>query len=89
MKLAVTVATSRQWLSSLVWQRIGRIREKSRGAGAHYDIDVIVDDSGAKARAVTWERRPLGHAALPLPSCTGADFRFCRRFSSWAPAEAR
>ena len=38
-----------------VWQRIGRIREKSRGAGAHYDID----DSGAKARAVTWERRPL------------------------------
>ena len=42
-----------------VWQRIGRIREKSRGAGAHYDIDVIADDSGEKARAVTWERRPL------------------------------
>ena len=29
-----------------VWQRIGRIREKSRGAGAHYDIDVIADKSG-------------------------------------------
>ena len=42
-----------------VWQRIGRIREKSRGAGAHYDIDVIADKSGGKARAVTWKRRPL------------------------------
>ena len=37
-----------------VWQRIGRIREKSRGAGAHYDIDVVADDSGEKARALTW-----------------------------------
>ena len=38
-----------------VWQRIGRIKEKSRGAGAHYVIDVIADDSGKKARALTWE----------------------------------
>ena len=43
-----------------VWQRIGRIREKSRGAGAHYDIDVIADKSGGKARG-----RPPG-SAVPL-----------------------
>ena len=48
-------------------ERIGRIREKSRGAGAHYDIDVIVDDSGAKARAVTWERRPLAGTMITHP----------------------
>ena len=41
-----------------VWQRIGRIKEKSRGVGAHYVIAVIADDSGKKARAGTWQRRP-------------------------------
>ena len=50
-----------------VWQRIGRIREKSRGAAAHYDIDVIADESGEKARAVTWERRPLAGTMATHP----------------------
>ena len=50
-----------------VWQRIGRIREKSRGAGAHYDIDVIADKSGGKARAVTWKRRPLAGTMITHP----------------------
>ena len=50
-----------------VWQRIGRITEKSRGAGAHYDIDVIADESGAKALAVTWKRRPLAGTMVTHP----------------------
>ena len=50
-----------------VWQRIGRIREKSRGAGAHYDIDVIADESGANAHAVTWKRRPLAGTMITHP----------------------
>ena len=50
-----------------VWQRLGRIEEKSRGAGAHYDIDVIADDSGETARAVTWRRRPLAGSMLTHP----------------------
>ena len=50
-----------------VWQRIGRIREKSRGAAAHYDIDVIVDESGANAHAVTWKRRPLAGTMITHP----------------------
>ena len=50
-----------------VWQRIGRIKEKSRGVGAHYVIDVIADDSGKKARAVTWERRPLAGTMISHP----------------------
>ena len=44
-----------------------RLREKSRGAAAHYDIDVIADDSGEKARAVTWERRPLAGTMITHP----------------------
>ena len=50
-----------------VWQRIGRIKEKSRGVGAHYVIDVIADDSGKKARALTWEHRPLAGTMITHP----------------------
>jgi len=50
-----------------VWQRIGRIREKSRGAGAHYLVDVLADDSGEKARAVTWKRRPRAGTMISHP----------------------
>ena len=50
-----------------VWQRIGRIREKSRGAGAHYVVDVRADDSGEKARAVTWKRRPRAGTMISHP----------------------
>ena len=54
-----------------VWQWIGRIREKSRGAAAHYDIDVIADESGEKACAVTWERRPLAGTMATHPGVYG------------------
>ena len=50
-----------------VWQRIGRIVERSRGAGVHYDIEVIADENGANARAVTWKRRPLAGSMLTHP----------------------
>ena len=30
-----------------VWQRIGRIKEKSRGVGQHYTIDVATDPDGS------------------------------------------
>ena len=43
------------------------VKEKSRGVGAHYVIDVIADDSGKKARAVTWERRPLAGTMITHP----------------------
>ena len=50
-----------------VWQRIGRIREKSRGVGAHDAIDVIAGDNGRKARAITRERPPLAGTMIPHP----------------------
>ena len=40
-----------------VWQRIGRLKAKSRVA-PHYQIAVTADETGEKAVAVTWTRRP-------------------------------
>jgi len=48
-----------------VWERIGRIKEKSHGVGAHYAIEVKSD--GDKACAVTWKRRPLEGTLLTHP----------------------
>jgi len=39
-------------------ERIGRLKEKSRGAGQHYRIDLIADESGKAASALTWEKVP-------------------------------
>ena len=50
---------------SHVWERIGRIKEKSHGVGAHYAIEVSGD--GNKANAVTWKRRPLEGTLLSHP----------------------
>jgi transposase len=42
-----------------LWERIGRLKEKSHGAGQHYHIELIADASGKKAQAIRWERRPI------------------------------
>ena len=36
-----------------VWQRIGRIQERCRGAGQHYTVDVVADPHSGKAVART------------------------------------
>ena len=50
-----------------VWQRIGRLKEKSRGAGQHYDIEVAADEAGEKAVAVTWVRKPVAGTMATHP----------------------
>ena len=47
-------------------QRIGRLREKSRGVGQHYDIAVATDESGKRAVAVTFRRKPVAGTMLTL-----------------------
>ena len=37
-------------------ERIGRLKEKSRGAGQHYTVNLAKDDSGKTATALTWEK---------------------------------
>ena len=41
-----------------VWQRIGRLRAKHTRVAKHYQIEVTPDQTGEKAAAVTWTRRP-------------------------------
>ena len=41
-----------------VRERIGRLKEQSRGVAQHYSIEVLTDDSGRKAAGLTWKRQP-------------------------------
>ena len=50
-----------------IWQRIGRLREKSRGVGQHYDIEVEVDETGKRAVAVRWRKKPVTGTMLTHP----------------------
>ncbi len=56
-----------------VWERIGRLKEKSHGAAQHYHIDIIPDASGEKATTITWQRQPVAGSALTHPGV------YCRR----------
>ena len=42
-----------------VWQRIGRLKQQSRGAAQHYDVQVATDDTGDTAVGLTWTRRSV------------------------------
>lgn len=37
-------------------ERIGRLKEKSRGASQHYTVNLAKDDAGKTAAALTWEK---------------------------------
>ena len=50
-----------------LWERIGRLKEKSRGMGQHYHIEIQADESGEKAIAITWEQRPITDTLLTDP----------------------
>ena len=39
-----------------IWQRIGRLKEKSHGVAQHYDIDVTSSADGTQALAINWRR---------------------------------
>lgn len=42
-----------------LWERIGRLKAKSRGAAQHDHIEIVPDASGQKAQTIRWERRPI------------------------------
>ena len=50
-----------------IWQRIGRLVEKSRGVGQHYDITVATDESGKRPVAVIYRRNPVAGTMLTHP----------------------
>ena len=51
----------------MIWQRIGRLKEKSRGVGQHYDIEVEANETGERAVAVRWRKKPVTGTMLTHP----------------------
>jgi transposase len=50
-----------------IQQRIGRLKEKSRGASQHYEIIVTPDEAGEQAASVTWTKTPVEGSMLTHP----------------------
>jgi Transposase DDE domain len=68
VKLAEGLAKPRtQKTIAAIQQRIGRLKEKSRGIGQHYEITVIPDATGLNATAVTWKQTPVEGSKLTHP----------------------
>jgi transposase len=52
---------------SAIQQRIGRLKEKSRGIGQHYEIVVTPDATGKNAAAIAWTKTPVEGSMLTHP----------------------
>src|SRR6202035_735878 len=50
-----------------IQQRIGRLKEKSRGIGQHYEITVTPDETGTNAASITWTKTPVEGSMLTHP----------------------
>jgi hypothetical protein len=48
-------------------QRLGRLKERSRGIGQHYEITLEPDATGQKAVALTWTQAPVTGTRLTDP----------------------
>ena len=62
-----------------VRERIGRLKEQSRGVAQHYTIEVLTDDSGRKATALTWKHQPRQGSMVTHPGvyCLRSSFSSC------------
>ena len=65
-----------------IQQRIGRLKEKSRGIGQHYEITVTPDDTGLNATAITWKQTPIDGSKLTHPGV------YCLRSNETAQDDA-
>ena len=50
-----------------VHERIGRLKEKSKGIGQHYAIELLPDASGKKAVELRWTKQPQVGTRLTPP----------------------
>jgi hypothetical protein len=50
-----------------LWERIGRLKEKSHGVGQHYTISIEPDAGGVNAQAIRWERQPIDGTLVTHP----------------------
>jgi transposase len=67
-KLAAGLSKPRgQKKLSDIQRRIGRLKEKSRGIGQHYEITVTPDETGSNATSITWTKNPVEGSMLTHP----------------------
>ena len=50
-----------------LWERIGRLKEKSHGVGQHYTVTIEPDADGVNAQAIRWERHPVDGTLVTHP----------------------
>jgi transposase len=50
-----------------LWERIGRLKEKSRGQGQHYQIELVADEKGEKAVALHYTRQAVNGSQATHP----------------------
>ena len=48
-------------------ERIGRLKEKSRGASQHYQVELMTDESGKLATGLTWNKVPVDGTMVTHP----------------------
>lgn len=64
-------------------ERIGRLKQKSRGASQHYTVHLAPDKSGKTASALTWEKTPVAGTMATHPGV------YCLRSNETAWDERR
>jgi transposase len=50
-----------------LWERIGRLKEKSHGVSQHYHIELILAEDEKTAKALRWERKPVKGTLVTHP----------------------
>lgn len=64
-------------------ERIGRLKEKSRGASQHYTVNLVTDATGKRVTAITWEKSLVGGTMATHPGV------YCLRSNALTWDEAR
>lgn len=66
-----------------ITERIGRLKEKSRGIGQHYRIEYETDASGVRLTALNWTKEPLPGSQMTDPGV------YCLRSNetTWTPEQ--
>ena len=64
-------------------ERVGRLKQKSRGASQHYTIDLVTEDSGKIVTAITWQKARVSGTMATHPGV------YCLRTNELAWEEER
>jgi hypothetical protein len=48
-------------------ERIGKLKQKSRGASRHYQVELAMDEAGDKVIGLTWEKTPVDGTSATHP----------------------